>query len=94
MPNFLSPYSNIHSCLTVFRPTQVQTRAAGKHLITETVMRLNSETWTPSPLGYYDNFPDKTMGVVVKVIKEPVEKKTLLLDKDVKAGEVIYTVSI
>jgi len=34
------------------------------------------------------------MGVLVKVIKEPVEKKILLLDKDVKAGEVIYTVSI
>ena len=33
------------------------------------------------------------MGVLVKVIKEPVEKKILLLDKDVKAGEVIYTVS-
>jgi len=32
------------------------------------------------------------MGVVVKVVKEPVEKKVLLLDKDVRAGEVIYTV--
>ena len=31
--------------------------------------------------------------MVVKVVKEPVEKKILLLDKDVKAGEVIYTVS-
>ena len=46
------------------------------------------------PLGYYDNFPDRSMGVVVKVIKEPTEKKILVLDKDVKAGEVIYTVSI
>ena len=33
------------------------------------------------------------MGVIVKVIKDPVEKKILVLDKDVKAGEVIYTVS-
>lgn len=57
-------------------------------------MRLNSATWVPSPLGYYDHFPDRSMGVVVKVIKEPVETKILLLDKDVKAGEVIYTVSI
>ena len=45
-------------------------------------------------LGYYDNFPDRSMGVLIKVIKEPVEKKILLLDKDVKAGEVIYTVSV
>lgn len=33
------------------------------------------------------------MGVVVKVVKEPVEKKILLLDRDFEAGEVIYTVS-
>jgi len=57
-------------------------------------MGLNSATWIPSPLGYYDHFPDRSMGVVVKVVKEPVETKILLLDKDVKAGEVIYTVSI
>lgn len=50
--------------------------------------------WMSLPLGYYDSFPDKAMGVAVKVIKEPVDKKTLHLDKDVKAGEVIYTVSI
>jgi len=72
----------------------VQTRAAGKHPIAKAAMRLNSATWIPSPLGYYDNFPDRSMGVVVKVIKEPIETKILLLDKDVKAGEVIYTVSI
>ncbi|KAF9651125.1 hypothetical protein BDM02DRAFT_3111157 [Thelephora ganbajun] len=41
--------------------------------------------------GYYDHFPDRSMSVVVKVIKEPVEKKILILDKDVKAGEVVYT---
>lgn len=57
-------------------------------------MRLNSATWISLPLGYYDHFPDRSMGVVVEVMKEPVEKKILLLDKDVKAGEVIYTVSI
>lgn len=47
----------------------------------------------PLPLGYYDRFPDRSMGVVVKVTKEPDEKKVLVLGKDVKAGEVIYTVS-
>ena len=57
-------------------------------------MGLNSPIRTPLPLGYYDHFPDRSMGVVVKVVKEPVDKKILLLDKDVKAGEVIYTVSI
>ena len=56
-------------------------------------MGLNSAIRTPLPLGYYDHFPDRSMGVVVKVVKEPVDKK-ILLDKDVKAGEVIYTVSI
>ena len=65
-----------------------------KHLITDAAMRLNLATWIPSPLGYYDRFPDRSMGVVVKVIKEPTEKKILLLDKDIKAGEVVYTVSI
>ena len=72
----------------------MQARAAGKHLITETVSRLNSKTWTSFLSGYYDSFPDRSMGVVVNVIKEPTEKKILVLDKDVKAGEVIYTVSI
>jgi len=48
----------------------------------------------PLPLGYYDHFPNRSMGVLVKVVKEPIEKKILLLDKDVTAGEVIYTVSI
>ena len=57
-------------------------------------MRLNSMFPLSLPLGYYDSFPDRFMGVVVKVIKEPVEKKILLLNKDVKAGDVIYTVSI
>jgi hypothetical protein len=71
----------------------VQTRAAGERLITEGAMRLNSATWTPLHLGYYDRFPDRSMGVVVNVTKEPVEKKVLALDKDVRAGEVIYTVS-
>jgi len=56
--------------------------------------RLNPAILAPLRLGYYDHFPDRTMGVCVKVIKEPVEKKILVLDKDVKAGEVIYTVSI
>ena len=56
-------------------------------------MRLNSKIWMPLPSGYYDSFPDRSMGVVIKVIKEPTEKKILVLDKDVKAGEVIFTVS-
>ena len=72
----------------------MQTRAAGKHSIVKAAMRLNSEIWMPSPLGYYDHFPDRSMGVLVKVIKEPVENKILILDKDVKAGETIYAVSI
>jgi len=41
--------------------------------------------------GYYDHFPDRSMGVVIKVVKDPVEKKALVLDKDVRTGEVIYT---
>lgn len=57
-------------------------------------MRLNSAIWMSPSLGYYDRFPDRSLGVVVKVIKEPEEKKILIIDKDVKAGEVIYTVSI
>lgn len=72
----------------------MQTRAAGKHLTTKAGTRLNPVIWMSLSLGYYDSFPDKAMGVAVKVIKEPVDKKTLHLDKDVKAGEVIYTVSI
>lgn len=72
----------------------MQTRAAGKHLIAKAAMRLNSGIWIPSPLGYYDHFPDRSMGVLVRVMKEPVEKKILILDKDAKAGETIYTVSI
>ena len=71
----------------------MQTRAAGEHLITEDARRLNSATWMSLGLGYYDRFPDRSMGVVVNVTKEPVEKKALTLDKDVRAGEVIYTVS-
>jgi len=72
----------------------VQTRAAGKHPVTGATMRLNLAIWMPLPLGYYDHFPNRSMGVLVKVVKEPIEKKILLLDKDVTAGEVIYTVSI
>lgn len=71
----------------------MQARAAGEHLIAEGEMRLNSATWMCLPLGYYDHFPDRSMGVVVKVIKEPVEKKVLVLDKAVRAGETIYNVS-
>lgn len=71
----------------------MQTRAAGEHLVAEDAIRLNSATRTSLCLGYYDRFPDRSMGVVVKVIKEPIEKKVLVLDKDAGAGEVIYTVS-
>lgn len=71
----------------------MQTRAAGKHLTIGATMGLNSAIRTPLPLGYYDRFPDRSMGVVVQVVKQPVEKKILILDKDVQAGEVIYTVS-
>lgn len=71
----------------------MEARAAGEHLITEHAMRLKSTTWMPLHLGYYDRFPDRSMGVVVKVLQAPTEKKVLVLDKDVRAGEVIYTVS-
>lgn len=42
--------------------------------------------------GYYEQFPPRSMNVSVKHITEPVDKKILISERDIKEGDIVYTV--